>query len=176
MNDIDLYEAVGPDIEVSPVPTNSPDPGVRALYDSDISSSIQQRFASWYYGHGGRDPRNWNNSYFMVRTGSGEYIAYFGDISEEGVISDADRLVYKQINSGGYSSAWTWSVSHVQSGRVDLDGYSGYIYSSYDQYQESPYMVEYGSSLAMSWAIVSLLILAIGVVAFKYVKLLFGMR
>lgn len=164
---------VGHDIEASPAPDNTPDPGIRALYDSDISTSVQQKFAAWYYSHRGSDPRNWDDSYFMVRSAQGEYIAYFGDISSSGQITEAERVIYRQVGTGGYGTAWTWSESHVTSGAVDLAGYTGYIYSSYQEYQASPYMVEYGSLHLFSFSTCCALILGICVCLYCFVRKLF---
>lgn len=119
------------------------DDPVRSLYSGDISSTILQKFASWYRDNYFSPIRSANDSYFCIRTGNSEYKFYVGDISSSGQISNAKCVTYQAINPSGYNTAWTWSVSTVTSGSIDLDGYSGYIYSSYDTYASNPYMSTY---------------------------------
>lgn len=140
---------------IEPLPSDSGSD--RALYSGDISNTILQRFAAWEQDNLGYNPFNWSNHYFIVRTGDSTYKGYFGDIESDGKINSADVVTYQAVSAGAYNTAWTWSVSHVQSGVVDLAGYSGYIYSSYSTYQSNPYMVQYHNERLTSACVYALL-------------------
>ena len=125
-------------------PTADPAPELRSLYDGDISSSILQKLSGYYLEHSDKlNPED----YFIVRTGNNDYSLYFGDISESGVITSATRVRYYAVNTGSYAAVYRLSVSELDTGSVDLDGYEAYIYSSYDSYLPSPYLAENESSV-----------------------------
>lgn len=147
-----------------PLPTDSPS---RSLYSGDISTSIQQRFADTI----ARDVNSMfdivSSSYYLVRSDSGEYRCYFGDIDRNGTIHSAKMYRYYQVSTGGYNTAWEWSESELSGGVVDLDGRSGFIYSSYSGYPAAAGFSEYKDSAIaniFSLCILSLLmIVSLGV-------------
>lgn len=126
------------DYTIEPVdPSPSPSPELRALYDGDISSTVLEKLSGYYIEHSDRvNPED----YFIVRQGQYDYILYYGDIESDGSINDATVVRYYAVNTGSYAAAYRLSVSESTSGSVDLGGYSGYIYSSYESYLPSPYI------------------------------------
>ena len=128
------YETNIPTQQIDENPT--PTPELRALYDGDISSQILEKLSGYYTEHSDRmNPE----SYFITRNGNYDYTLYYGDISESGAISSCKAVRYYGVNSGSYSIAFRLSVSELESGTVDLAGYSGYIYSSYNNAYYSAY-------------------------------------
>lgn len=116
-------------------PTSTPE--LRALYDGDISSTILEKLSGYYTEHSDKlEPEE----YFIIRQGQNDYMLYYGDIAEDGSITHAKVVRYYAVNTGSYAAVYRLSVSEASSGRVDLAGYSGYIYSSYDSYLPSPYI------------------------------------
>lgn len=149
----------------------SPSPELRALYDGDISTQILEKLSSYYIEHA--DKMN-PEDYFIVRTGQSDYTLYFGDIEANGSINNATAVRYYGVNTGSYAVAYRLSVSEASSGSVDLGGYSGYIYSSYDNYLPSPY-ISTGkvSSTASLWiTIMSCLFICatVGVVIWRFLN------
>lgn len=126
--------------------TPAPTPELRALYDGDISSSILEKLSSYYTEHS--DPLE-KEDYFIVRQSQYDYLLYYGEISSSGAIADATIVRYYAVNTGSYAATYRLSVSEATSGSVDLSGPSAYIYSSYDQYLPSPYIVTGKNSVSM---------------------------
>lgn len=135
MNDGADLRTIGPEFDNSGDDLSTDDPSVRALYTGDISTSIQERFTALIVERYSDRMCFPDFNYFSVRNSDSTYTLYCGDIDVDGKINDADVYQYQQVSAGGYSTAWTWSESHASNGRVDLSGYSGYIYSSYEDYQ-----------------------------------------
>lgn len=126
------------DQTIEPVDADpSATPELRALYDGDISSSILEKLSGYYTEHSDKlDPED----YFIVRQAQYDYLLYYGEIAEDGTITSAKVVRYYATNTGSYAAVYRLSVSETSSGRVDLSGYSGYIYSSYESYLPSPYI------------------------------------
>lgn len=122
------------------------DDTVRALYSGDISTSILQKFAAFYRDNCFNPFRASNDSYFCIRSNSSEYRFYVGDIDADGKIHSAKVVTYRGVSVGGYNTYYEWTEASASSGYVDLDGYSGYIYSSYSGYCPNPYISQYSDS------------------------------
>lgn len=147
----------------------TPDP-VRTLYSGDVGTSILQKFASWYQDRYYCSIDHLDDNYYCVRTSDRTYKFYVGDISATGAITDCDVVTYEQVQIGGYNTAWSWSVSHATSGYVDLDGYSGYIYSSYSAYQSNPYMVQVKTDAIMILSTLACAIMLVGMALFRVIR------
>lgn len=119
----------------------------RSLYSGDISSSILQKFAAFYRDHMFSPFRSVNDSYFCIRSNASEYKFYVGNIDSDGKIHSATVVTYRGVTTGGsYNTHYEWSEATASSGYIDLDGYSGYIYSSYSGYSPNPYISQYSDS------------------------------
>lgn len=163
------------DAEATIEPIDNPGDQLRSLYTGDISTSILQKFASWDQVHNyiSLDPVDHN--YFCVRSDSSTYKCYIGHVSAAGYITGPTTvLTYESVGAGGYSTAYTWSVAQVESGRVDLNGYNGYIYSSYEGYAPNPYMQQYRNDNITSLSSFALLILCaavfLGFMVWRWIK------
>lgn len=150
-------------------PTATPE--LRALYEGDISTTILEKLSAYYTEHS--DPLEKPN-YFIVRQSQSEYILYYGDISSSGAISDATVVRYYGYNTGSYTAVYRLNVSQASSGSVDLSGPTGYIYSSYDRYLPSPYIVTGKSSVTMGlWvSVLSCVVLCatVGVIVWRWLN------
>lgn len=147
----------------------TPDP-VRTLYSGDVGTSVLQKFASWYQDRYFCSIDHFNDHYYCVRTSDRTYKFYVGEVSAAGAITDCDVVTYEQIQIGGYNTAWTWSVSHATSGYVDLDGYSGFIYSSYPAYQSNPYMVQVKTDSILILSTLACAIMLVGMALFRVIR------
>lgn len=154
-------------VDETPAPTAE----LRALYDGDISSSILEKLSSYYTEHS--DPMEKEN-YFIVRQSQYDYILYYGDISSSGAISDAHVVRYYAVNTGSYAATYRLSVSEATSGSVDLSGPSAYIYSSYEQYLPSPYIVTGKHSVSMGlWVSVMscvIICVTVGIIVWRFLN------
>lgn len=137
--------------EITPEPTS--DPGaMRQVYDADISQTILAKLSAYYMDdYNMIDPQE----YFITRPNQYTYVLTYGDVDRDGTIHDCKQVTYYGTSTGYGVAGYTVSVSSVSSGRVDVSGFTGYVYSSYDTFLPSPDIStgvrEYG---ARAWCMV----------------------
>lgn len=140
----------------------------RALYDGDLSSSVLTKLSAYYL-----DDYNLLSpaDYFVVRQGQYDYRLYYGDIDEDGTINDCQLVRY--YSTGSYGSGYNVSIATLSGGSVDLSGYSGYVYSSYDSYLPSPDIVSGVNSIHARGSLLCLSVCLVACMLYTMIRRLF---
>ena len=122
--------------DYTPIPVESPRledvvkdplPGINAVYDGSISSSILNFFSGYYRNH------YENQSYLILRDGQYTYRMYVGDIVPDGkscIVRNCDMVTYH--SNSGYDFTPYYSVDTGVSAVVDITSgghLSTYVYS-----------------------------------------------
>lgn len=128
---------------MEPITIESDD--LRAIYDGSISDSILRQFSAYYNEHA-----KIGDSYIITRLSQYKYRLIFGK-SDNGVSYTDATIVDLEYTSQQYSTHPTVTVSTGNTISADVQGYSGYIYSSAPQYFPSSYVdINRGTPLAMN--------------------------
>lgn len=105
-----------------------------SVYNGDVSDTILSKLSAYY-----NENAPINTPYAIYRPDQYEYILVYGQTSDYHSWTDC-RVVRYFATQSGYNQAYLLDVEDRTTYTADLSGYTGYIYSSSDQFIPSRYI------------------------------------
>lgn len=130
---------------------------LRSVYDGSISDSILRNLSAYYNSHA-----KIGDSYIITRPSQYSYRLIFGKSSDGINYTDATIVDYT-YTSTQYNQHPTVTVTNGSTISADVQGYSGYIYSSSARFLPSSYVDNSrGTPLAMNIMLLIISIFLVG--------------